>query len=113
MMISRFQARVFHAPRNEEAVRRLPAFSRRTRFVRVEAATSCPKRPMAQMSILRKDSQSTFSSGFFGSAAAHGVTQKPMPQINRVCLTLVANFSSTNQRADSFSRPGVNLEAKV
>jgi hypothetical protein len=50
----------------------------------------------------------------FGSAATHCVTQKPTPLVNqRASARLIVNFSFTNQRADSFSGSGVNLEAKI
>jgi hypothetical protein len=60
------------------------------------------------------DSIKHASDSIFGSAAAHGVTQKPTPLINqRASPQLAVNFSFTNQRADSFSPSEVNLEAKV
>jgi hypothetical protein len=44
----------------------------------------------------------------------NGVTQKPTLGINQGAASqLVVNSSFTNQRADSFSASGVNLEAKV
>jgi hypothetical protein len=50
----------------------------------------------------------------FSPAGPLGVTQKPTPWINQgVASQLVVNSSFTNQRGDSFSRSGVNLEAKV
>ena len=43
-----------------------------------------------------------------------GVTQKPALVANQwLHRDIAVNFSFTNQRADSFSPPGVNLEAKV
>jgi hypothetical protein len=50
----------------------------------------------------------------FSLAVPFGVTQKPTLGINPGAASqLVVNSSFTNQRGDSFSRSGVNLEAKV
>jgi hypothetical protein len=104
---------------------------RRTRFVR-HALPCAPENAVAPMlgqveyericcgSIpgkSRDDSKTRLFdsiSAIFSPAAAHECDSKA----NRydksgVAPQLVVNFSLTNQRADSFSPPGVNLEAKV
>jgi hypothetical protein len=50
----------------------------------------------------------------FSLIAPHCVTQKPTFQRNQAhILEMHVNMTLTNQRTDSFSPPGVNLEAKI
>jgi hypothetical protein len=73
--------------------------TQRTRFVRAIPGVASPR-----IALIR----------FFMLVAAHGVTQKPESKTNhKLRVNFQVNFSFTNHRADSFSQPGVNLEAKV